>query len=539
MTCPKSNVKIVGHVIDTGVNPVSDLYGRVEVVKYADIPGDTSRTLGSGRAYNYEDNYGDVGHGTGVAYLMCHDVPPMRIRSYNSFLGIDDAVNVCLQTILEYVRAHPEERHIVNMSLHVRGTLTDASIQRMHDLIQQLVALNVAVVVAAGNDGVELLNAYPSCFQEPITVAAVKNDGSKASFSVWHDEVDFTEIGVNIPRLTNAGDMKNGSGTSFATPIVCNKLAKIWSAAPALTEAQLYEQAKANCQDFGTVGRDPYFGWGWIASVDAEAGVTPPAENEDDNKGEVSMDTLRLTTPYMQGDSVRVCQQRLIVHGYVVTADGVFGPKTQAAVIAFQTAKGLTADGIVGPKTWAALNAEPGSTNAKYDIDAIEARMKLMVGDQYIIGGQGHELTKAYLDSRNSSMPMYFTDGRYEWLAEQIKLADSLGRKLYCEDCSGLIMHCNDALGFWPNSDLTAEGIRQKCKQISRAEVQPGDMAFIVVNGKAEHVAWLGKEGLYEAVGTAFGVVFRTDIDDRKTLNHMTGKIENRPTWTEWRRPLA
>ncbi len=37
------------------------------------------------------------------------------------------------------------------------------------------------------------------------------------------------------------------------------------------------------------------------------------------------------------------------------TIDGVFGPRTQAAVVAFQRAKGLTADGIVGPRTWAAL----------------------------------------------------------------------------------------------------------------------------------------------------------------------------------------
>jgi peptidoglycan hydrolase-like protein with peptidoglycan-binding domain len=37
--------------------------------------------------------------------------------------------------------------------------------------------------------------------------------------------------------------------------------------------------------------------------------------------------------------------------------DGVFGPKTKAAVIEFQQSSGLTADGIVGPNTWAALQA--------------------------------------------------------------------------------------------------------------------------------------------------------------------------------------
>lgn len=38
-----------------------------------------------------------------------------------------------------------------------------------------------------------------------------------------------------------------------------------------------------------------------------------------------------------------------------VKADGVFGPKTKAAVISFQKSHHLTADGIVGPITWNAL----------------------------------------------------------------------------------------------------------------------------------------------------------------------------------------
>jgi murein DD-endopeptidase MepM/ murein hydrolase activator NlpD len=51
-----------------------------------------------------------------------------------------------------------------------------------------------------------------------------------------------------------------------------------------------------------------------------------------------------------KGADVKHLQSRL-----GITADGDFGPKTHAAVTAFQTSKGLVADGIVGPKTWAAI----------------------------------------------------------------------------------------------------------------------------------------------------------------------------------------
>ena len=96
----------------------------------------------AGKIYD-SDRYG-TGHGTGVAYLMCHDVPNMRIRSYNNQVG--DTLKA-LAAVVEYVKAHPEERHIVNMSFKSGGS------DGLHNYIKELVALNVAVVVSAGNDG--------------------------------------------------------------------------------------------------------------------------------------------------------------------------------------------------------------------------------------------------------------------------------------------------------------------------------------------------------------------------------------------------
>lgn len=61
--------------------------------------------------------------------------------------------------------------------------------------------------------------------------------------------------------------------------------------------------------------------------------------------------TLKLQQPLMKGKDVRALQVALLDKGITVSTDGVFGPKTREAVMAYQKKSGLDADGIAGPAT--------------------------------------------------------------------------------------------------------------------------------------------------------------------------------------------
>ena len=78
------------------------------------------------------------------------------------------------------------------------------------------------------------------------------------------------------------------------------------------------------------------------------------------------------------GAAVTKVQQKLIQWGYLSgTADGRYGEKTRAAVVAFQRKNGLTADGRVGPATAKAMGVtlSGGSTAASAGVISADHRL--------------------------------------------------------------------------------------------------------------------------------------------------------------------
>jgi lysozyme len=65
-------------------------------------------------------------------------------------------------------------------------------------------------------------------------------------------------------------------------------------------------------------------------------------------------------TPTVSGAAVKLWQDRMIARGFALDNDGVYGPQSRSACLAFQRDQGLVADGIVGRATWLASFAPLG-----------------------------------------------------------------------------------------------------------------------------------------------------------------------------------
>ncbi len=95
----------------------------------------------------------------------------------------------------------------------------------------------------------------------------------------------------------------------------------------------------------------PFRVHGVLITEEALAGGDTPAPGD-------SARTLRLTTPYLRGEDVAALQRALAAKGLESTADGVYGPFTDALVKKWQQSAGITENGA-GPETRRSLNLVP------------------------------------------------------------------------------------------------------------------------------------------------------------------------------------
>ncbi len=78
-----------------------------------------------------------------------------------------------------------------------------------------------------------------------------------------------------------------------------------------------------------------------------------------------------------ESQQVLVMQYLLRAQGVTVSADGGFGPKTEAALIKFQTSKQLTASGTADAATWTALATSVDETSSPNVVKALQVALRV------------------------------------------------------------------------------------------------------------------------------------------------------------------
>ena len=146
--------------------------------------------------------------------------------------------------------------------------------QQVHTLIKELHAMNIPIIVAAGNDGQKNSVNYPAKYPEVICVTAYDKNGSPAWFNSRGPEVDFSAPGVDIYSTWLNNTYAYASGTSMATPFMAGVVAlliskhKIQEAQTGMNDCKTVDQIRQHLlkytDDKGVIGKDNTWGYGVI-----------------------------------------------------------------------------------------------------------------------------------------------------------------------------------------------------------------------------------------------------------------------------------
>lgn len=137
---------------------------------------------------------------------------------------------------------------IVNMSL---GGFTNGGCPEWEqEVFDRLSELGVTVVVAAGNENIEVNNIIPASCANIITVASTDERGDKASFSNFGDKIDVATFGSEVLGAylsqTETDQYSVGGGTSYSTPLVAATAASLLLKHPSLTPTEIEAILKSN-----------------------------------------------------------------------------------------------------------------------------------------------------------------------------------------------------------------------------------------------------------------------------------------------------
>jgi len=252
-------------------------------------PSDPGDWTSSGECSAGEPAFASSWHGTQVAGLIgaatdnglgiagaARNVMLLPVRVLGRCGGWDSDILAAMRwsgglSTEPVANAHPAR--VINMSLGSTGSCPAS----YRDVIGELVAAGVTVVVAGGNDTGLAVNTPANC-AGAIAVAGVRHLGSKVGYSNIGPEMAIAAPAGNCVNLTgaclyplmttiNSGNTTPGEniysdsfnysvGTSFATPLVAATAGLMLSVDPTLQPAQVKSVLQTTARSFPTSGAD-------------------------------------------------------------------------------------------------------------------------------------------------------------------------------------------------------------------------------------------------------------------------------------------
>ncbi len=195
---------VTAYVIDSGIREGSEFGSRL-------VGGVTAIDDGRG----YDDCYG---HGTHVAgtlggktYGVAKNVKLVAVRVFGCN---GESSNSAVVGGISWVNFNHTGPAVANLSLESSGSTGSRAID---EAVEALVADNVTVVVAAGNEGSDACNVSPARVPEVLTVGASTRQDKLWSNSNRGRCVDVFAPGENITSAGLRGTLTM-SGTSMASP---------------------------------------------------------------------------------------------------------------------------------------------------------------------------------------------------------------------------------------------------------------------------------------------------------------------------------
>ncbi len=140
-------------------------------------------------------------------------------------------------------------------------------------VMREAVNSGIHIIVSAGNDGERWndtvnVKQYPAAYDFVTTVGAVDN---KLEWCTWESHgkyIDIVGLGKAIPSKNLNGDWVQRDGTSHSTPHIARlfalELHKQRSLHHEPTPQKLKEIMQEKCLDLGPLGKDNYYGSGFI-----------------------------------------------------------------------------------------------------------------------------------------------------------------------------------------------------------------------------------------------------------------------------------